>query len=88
MSTGTPVELKVGTFEWILARMKMGATCTRRGWKNPSIKVFVQRPDANSANTLPYTVMEKGNTEDGTYARFPLDLSAESIFAEDWEVVV
>jgi len=31
--------------------------------------------------------MEKGIKGDLTYARFPLDLSAESIFAEDWIIV-
>lgn len=67
--------------------MKDGAKVARRGWNNPSIKVFVQFPDEHSANTLPYLVMEKGERGVGDYKRFPLDLSAESIFAEDWEEV-
>jgi hypothetical protein len=79
--------LNIGDFSWALMHMKAGRTVTRKGWNNPSITVFVQRPDENSANTLPYLVMQKGKKEDGTYARFPLDLSAESTFAEDWFVI-
>lgn len=67
--------------------MKDGVKVARRGWNNTSIKVFVQFPDEHSANTLPYLVMEKGVRDVGEYKRFPLDLSAESIFAEDWEEV-
>lgn len=78
----------IGDFSWALLRMKDGARVSRSGWNNPSIQVFVQMPDENSANTLPYLVMEKGSKEAGNYARFPLDLSAESIFADDWEEVV
>ena len=82
------MEETIGDFSWALLSMKRGEKVFRAGWNNPSIKVFVQFPDDGSVNTLPYLVMEKGNKEEGTYARFPLDLSAESIFAEDWEVVV
>lgn len=75
----------IPTFSWALNAMKAGHKLTRRGWNNHLIKVFVQFPDGGSANTEPYLVMEKGEGE--TYKRFPLDLSAESIFAEDWFVV-
>lgn len=71
--------------------MKEGAKVYRLGWNNKSIKVFVQFPDEHSANTLPYLVMQKGEKEGdkstGDYKRFPLDLSAESIFANDWAEV-
>lgn len=79
--------ISIGDFSWALSRMKDGARVARRGWNNPTIEVFIQFPDENSANTLPYLVMKKGTKEAGNYARFPLDLSAESIFAEDWEEV-
>lgn len=72
-------------FEGALHMVKLGKKVARKGWNNDTIKVFGQFPDANSANTEPYLVMEKGNGE--TYKRFPLDLSAESIFADDWYVV-
>ncbi len=79
-------------FSEALRRMKAGARVARTGWNNPSIKVFVQFPDEHSANTLPYLVMEKGEREGNKsthdYKRFPLDLSAESIFAEDWTEVI
>lgn len=83
MEGETNVAVEFG-FETALSLMKDGKRVARKWWNNPEIKVFVQFPDANSANTLPYLVMEKGSKEDGTYARFPLDLYAESIFAEDW----
>ena len=43
--------------------------------------IFVQYPDEGSANTEPYLCMQKGDK------RFPVDLSCESIFAEDWYVL-
>ena len=74
-------------FSEALEKMKEGKKVCRVGWVNPSIKVFVQFPDENSANTLPYLAMEKYTKGSESYARFPLDLSAESIFADDWVVV-
>lgn len=72
-------------FEGALHMVKLGKKVARKGWNNDTIKVFGQFPDDHSANTEPYLVMEKGEGE--TYKRFPLDLSAESIFADDWAVV-
>lgn len=82
------MEQTIGDFAWALSRMKAGAKVFRRGWNNSSIKVFVQFPDENSANTEQYLVMEKGSKNENNYKRFPLDLSCESIFAEDWEEVI
>ena len=67
-------------FSEILKFMKQGHYATRNGWNNPSIKVFVQVPDEHSKMTKPYLVMKKGDD------MFPLDLSCESIFAEDWYI--
>jgi hypothetical protein len=81
-----PTKDFVPNFEWALGQMKQGKSVSRKAWFNNTIKVFVQFPDEGSMNTEPYLVMEKGKKEDGTYKRFPLDLSAESIFAEDWKL--
>lgn len=78
-------EYKIGTFEWALHNMKEGEIVTRKGWGNRNICVFVQFPDEHSVNTEPYIVMKKTANEKSR--RFPLDLSCESIFAEDWEIV-
>lgn len=67
-------------FSEALKLMKIGNYVRRASWNDLSIKVFAQYPDEGSANTKPYLVMKKG--ED----RFPLDLSCESIFGEDWYV--
>ncbi len=75
-------------FSEALELMKQGKRVSRVGWRNPSIKVFVQFPDEHSANTIPYMVMEKGDRGVGDYKRFPLDLSAESVFADDWCEVI
>jgi hypothetical protein len=72
-------------FSDALALLKEGKKVARRSWNNPSIFVRVQRPDENSMNTEPYLVMEK--LVNGVKKVFPLDLSCESIFAEDWFVV-
>ena len=81
-----PTEPTPMNFSEALEQMKQGKKVYRTGWNNLCIKVFVQFPDENSANTLPYLVMEKYAKGSPDYARFPLDLSAESIFAEDWIV--
>lgn len=46
----------------------------------------VQKPDANSMNTLPYIQMIK--EVDGVQVRFPVTLSPESMFATDWYEVL
>ena len=41
---------------------------------------MLQRPDENSKMTKPYLYMTKNEGSDV----FPLDLSCESVLAEDW----
>ena len=72
-------------FSQALREMKSGKLCTRRGWNNTSIRCGVQYPDTHSVNTLPYLYMVK--VKDEGKVRFPLDISCESLFAEDWDVV-
>lgn len=67
-------------FSEALLQAKAGAFVSRESWPD-TIKVGAQFPDAGSANTKPYLYMIKGDD------RFPLDLSCESIFAEDWKIV-
>lgn len=69
------------TFEDALKWMKLGKKAFRESWNNPEIVVRAQYPTETSMNTEPYLVMEKGDKV------FPLDLSCESIFAEDWIVI-
>ncbi len=75
------------SFSEALIHAKAGYFIARTGWNNPDIKVGVQYPDENSANTEPYLYMIKINNDPTTTKRFPLDLSAESIFADDWYIV-
>ena len=79
-------------FSQVLDLLKSGKRAARKGWNNPAIFVEVQTPDANSKMTKPYLYMVKSGSiaTDGisTPAQvFPLDLSCESIFAEDWFVI-
>lgn len=67
-------------FSDALVFLKTGRAMTRSGWWDAGIKVYVQYPDENSKMTQPYLYMEKGDQ------KFPLDLSCESIFANDWIV--
>ena len=69
--------MEVGNFEWALTAVKRGKKVTRIAFKD-TCYIIGQFPDANSANTKPYLVMVKG------VDRFPVDLSCESIFADDW----
>lgn len=69
-------------FSQALLDAKSGKTISREAWGD-DISVRAQFPDENSANTLPYLFMVKN----GGATRFPLDLSCEALFAEDWQVV-
>lgn len=74
-------------FSKALMLLKDRKTVQRIGWNNPSIKVKMQVPDENSKMTKPYLYMEKATKDIGgelTIDRFPLDLSCESILANDW----
>lgn len=74
------------TFDFSVALnlVKEGKIVTRKAWAlSPlNIRMYAEYPDENSKMTKPYLVMLKG--ED----KFPLDMSCESIFAEDWYEVV
>jgi hypothetical protein len=67
-----------------------GTKVTRRTWygsaANPVVKLQV--PDEYSKMTEPYLYMEKNHpVYPDKQVRFPLDLSCESILAEDWIAV-
>lgn len=65
-----------------------GYQVTREAWEgsHSSPLVKVQFPDAKSKMTESYLYMEK--FQDGKRKRFPLDLSCESILAEDWKIII
>lgn len=84
------------TFDFSIAFkfLKEGKTLSRLAWPyGPKLEIStkVQFPDENSANTKPYLYMTKvlKNEEGGIEStdRFPLDMSCESMFAEDWYLV-
>lgn len=86
-------------FSTALELVKNGKTVSRKAWGRAGdvkITMHAQYPDENSKMTKPYLYMEKfypaqDDGETGTPAyteRFPLDLSAESIFALDWFEIV
>lgn len=72
-------------FETALSHAKAGAKISRLQFRD-TCYVVAKYPDQHSQNTLPYLQMIKKVT-DGTPNVFPVDLSCESIFAEDWYVV-
>jgi len=86
-------------FSDALELLKTGNIVSREAWNNPTIKVLLQKPDEHSKMTKPYLYMEKssknpantGGENDNEHApiidRFPLDLSCESVLADDWFVV-
>jgi hypothetical protein len=82
-------------FSEALHVVKRGGVVTRKAWsraKDVKITMHMQVPDEHSKMTKEYLYMEKfypaqdnGDTGNIEYVeRFPLDLSAESIFAKDW----
>ena len=65
------------------------STVTRKNWygSDASPMVKLQKPDENSKMTAPYLYMEKRQRGSEGMIRFPLDLSCESILAEDWIII-
>ena len=60
---------------------------TRTGWYGTEAepKVFLQVPDENSKMTESYLYIEKFKDKTRTdVMRFPVDLSSESLLANDW----
>lgn len=66
-------------FSEALQAVKEGKKASREAFKD-TCYVMMQTPDEHSKMTKPYLYMVKG--ED----KFPVDLSCESIFAEDWYI--
>ena len=62
---------------------------TRENWYGSQAQpiVYLQLPDEDSFMTEPYLYMKKFSAT-GKQIRFPLDLSCESILAEDWKIVI
>ena len=75
------------SFSKALDNLKLGKTVTRANWYGTlaSPRVKLQKPDEHSKMTEPYLYMEK--RVGGELVRFPLDLSCESLMAEDWIIV-
>lgn len=86
-------------FEYALYYAKRGYKITRKQFRDTCF-VLVKTPDENSQNTLPYLQMWKktgkkfdinaqvdNDIEEDEYNVFPVDLSCESIFAEDWYII-
>lgn len=70
----------------------IGRCVTRSTWYGSDARpiVYLQTPDKNSKMTEPYLYMSKMVKMEDGYSRasvFPLDLSCESILAEDWAIV-
>lgn len=80
--------MKTLDFSEALKIVKNGGTVSRTAWGRAGdviITMKAQYPDEHSKMTKPYLYMEKEYTDaTPVHERFPLDLSAESIFAEDW----
>lgn len=67
-------------FSQALVKAKGGEKVARKAFKD-TCYIMAQFPDENSMNTKPYLKMIKGDDT------FPVDLSCESIFAEDWYIL-
>ena len=72
----------MNNFGWAVERLKDGCAVARKGWNGKGMWIALQRPDANSKMTLPYTYM---STVTGDLV--PWLASQTDILAEDWELV-
>lgn len=71
------IEVKKGTYEWALAMAREGYKIKRKAFRD-TCHIEIQFPTDLSKMTKPYLIMIKGENI------FPVPLSCESIFAEDW----
>ena len=69
------------TFGLAIEAMKQGSEVTRSGWNNTNISLKIQFPDKDSKMTEPYIYMLKYDK------LFPVEVSCESMLAEDWVIV-
>lgn len=67
-------------FELALTAMKEGKKVSRTQFRD-TCYIMAQYPDIQSKMTKPYLIMVKCDDI------FPVDLSCESIFAEDWYIL-
>ena len=87
------------SFETALSLAKIGRKITRQQFRD-TCYITAQYPGINSKNTLPYLQMHKrvaakiqqpitDKPNETLYQMevFPVNLSCESIFAEDWYVI-
>lgn len=68
-------------FGGALQALKEGKRMERKGWNGKGMYICLQKPDAHSANTLPYIWMR---TVQGD--RVPWLASQTDMLAEDWVV--
>lgn len=85
----TPIETV--SFETALVAAKQGKSIARIAFRDTCF-IVAKYPTDESQNTLPYLQMWKNlkvkdADGDDMYDIFPVDLSCESIFAEDWYIV-
>jgi len=76
-------------FSVALDELKKGSFVSREAW-GENIKAHLQVPDENSKMSKPYIYMVKVIKDGGLTVSqdvFPLDLSCESIMADDWYIV-
>lgn len=77
---------KTFSFETALSLAKIGKKIARKQFRD-TCYIQVQYPDINSKMTKPYLYMVKQKNNEPIEDMFPVDLSCESIFAEDWYVL-
>lgn len=78
------------TFEMAIKEIKRGQKVARSGWNGKGIFIALQRPDKNSANTLPYIYIDTRQLiTDNPHApkgRVPWFASQTDMLGEDWEI--
>lgn len=71
-------------FSQALDALKSDARMTREGWNGKNMFIQIQRPDAHSANTLPYLYMCQIGEDNNVRFRVPWLASQTDILADDW----
>lgn len=74
-----------------IRKLKLGYKLTRRGWNGRGMFIALQKPDEQSANTLPYIYIDTrgliSDNPDAPRGRVPWLASQTDMLAEDWEIV-
>lgn len=73
---------------WAMKQLRTGKHVARLGWNRKDLRLGLQVPDVNSANTEPYVFLLIPSSVISKPFRIPWTCSQADLLATDWMVVL